>query len=546
MGCGEEREEGQNQVIHHTGEKEGEGRLEPGDSSDRGEDGEEERGERLEPGNSPLDLLGTFSNRWTFGLAFGAIANTLMSLICGQYLPKGIPTWAQASIEVGVSYYPIFVCHTTNNKIIGSVIGFFYTLAWLAGTTVHIVGCPYELINFNFNKIIVYWPSMLSLTFLVVDFFCMFIKSCRMLRAGHVSEENCFLQVHQAEHVKRLFKKHVNNPKSWFQRKIYAWDPCFKFPSRMVGTAVLALFCLYIFATIQFAGYVFIINQLKSYEDVLSQTELNHSVRYLTEFKDALNGFPVMLLVLVLIGILFVYTFVYPIKHGEVKATLEKWMLVFLIYAIVYIIIKVQVYIAAKFFLQKKTTPDDKHKLIALDNRKAYHNFNYFILIYNVFLGLGDGSIRLLLSIILGTCLVARIDRSILQRGFESFDSGYNTWIGMIYMDHYHTNPVLLSFCNILLTTRADKIVRESNAHFQLSNATGPHVTSRALTRWLLFYTLLKNPRLIINRKVRELADPNTNDSVFQTRLFQASVMEAGMRKYETLINANCKNYKEE
>lgn len=34
--------------------------------------------------------------------------------------------------------------------------------------------------------------------------------------------------------------------KSWFQTRIYEWDPCFQFPSRMIGTVVLAFICLYL------------------------------------------------------------------------------------------------------------------------------------------------------------------------------------------------------------------------------------------------------------------------------------------------------------
>ncbi|KAM4708195.1 stimulated by retinoic acid gene 6 protein-like [Discoglossus pictus] len=553
----------------------------------------------------PLDLVGTFSNRWTFGFAFGAIANTIMNVLLEDYLPVDVPNWAKAfvfliaSIEVGVSYYPIFTCFTTSHKIVGSIIGFFYSLAWLAFTTVYIVRCPNDDVKFHINKIMIYWPSMLSLTFLVGQFFYTFIKSCRMLGAGHVSEEECFLQVHQDEHVKRLLRKPVNNPKSWFQRKIYDWDPCFKFPSRMIFTSVLALFCLYIFATLQFALFAMLMSLLKIIEDKLLKTDYNPYVIYLTEFNDALNGsfifgsvltciyyvlcvmhilvcyrkhirklrmgdkgflaktfhtpdpsfcvasvgqyvgwqvayilwgFQTMLLVLFLIGIIFVYLIVYPLKHGKVLEFLDKWGFVVLTFVIIIILYKLQIYIATMFFIQKKINPEDKQKPIALDNRKAYHNFNYFILIYNVFLGFGAGFSRLLYSLGLGTCLVARIDRSILQRGFESMDKGYKTWIGMLYMDHYHTNPVLVSFCDILLRMRAEKRARESNVNCDLTKETGTHVSSQARTRWFLAYTLIKNPRIIMNRKVKELEDPETRDIVLQTRLLQASMMEAEIR----------------
>lgn len=39
---------------------------------------------------------------------------------------------------------------------------------------------------------------------------------------------------------------HREGEKSWFQTRVYEWDPCFQFPSRMIGTLVLAFICLYL------------------------------------------------------------------------------------------------------------------------------------------------------------------------------------------------------------------------------------------------------------------------------------------------------------
>lgn len=34
-------------------------------------------------------------------------------------------------------------------------------------------------------------------------------------------------------------------PLSWFQRTVYEWDPHFKFPNRIIGTAIISLIGLY-------------------------------------------------------------------------------------------------------------------------------------------------------------------------------------------------------------------------------------------------------------------------------------------------------------
>lgn len=34
---------------------------------------------------------------------------------------------------------------------------------------------------------------------------------------------------------------------------------------------------------------------------------------------------------------------------------------------------------------------------------------------------------------------------------------GYSTWIGMIFADHYHNNPVMVCFCQLLVSNTVKK-----------------------------------------------------------------------------------------
>ncbi|XP_064147776.1 LOW QUALITY PROTEIN: stimulated by retinoic acid gene 6 protein-like [Loxodonta africana] len=169
--------------------------------------------------------------------------------------------------------------------------------------------------------------------------------------------------------------------------------------------------------------------------------------------------------------------------------------------AVVVGIMILQVWIAASFFLQPKMGTADKQKPLALNNRKAFHNFNYFLFFYNVLLGLGACLFRLLISCVLGTWLIARIDRTIMQNGYERADMGFRAWIGMLYVDHYHTNPVLVSFCHILMTGHRERKLQQAIKYWRLSQSTGPRVSARSRTRWLLLQTLINNPSLIMFRK---------------------------------------------
>ncbi|KAM8960527.1 stimulated by retinoic acid gene 6 protein-like [Pelodytes ibericus] len=521
----------------------------------------------------PLDLVGTFTNRWTYGFAFGATANKIIFLFREEYLPPGVPHWAKAfgllagALEVALCYYPIFACLTTEKKIVGSIIGFFYTLFWLIVTLIDLVSCPHETEFEQYEKVISNWPSLLCLLFLLGRFVHIFITRIRMGK----SEDQEFLQEHQAEHVRQLFRKPVEKPKSWFQRKIYTWDPNFRFPNRIISTSVLSLFCLYIFITSEFNGFKRILQKIK-YLEVLLPSESSD----ITDFLNALRGvwffttflasfitvsyvfhilacyrkhikrlwvgnklflpntfqipapsqsivaiaryssmqvayilwgYLIMHTVLLVFGMIFVYLVIYPIRDGTFWDLLKDLLLLFIIpFGIVITLMYIQVLLAAAFFLQKKISPEDKQKPLALDNRKGFQNFNYFFFFYNVIVGFGSCLFRLMRSMILGSWLIARLDRPVMPRGFEKLDPGYSTWIGMIYVDHYHSNPVLVSFCKILLTTKAEKEVSDYYLKYvSTQNSTELKTSVQAKTRWFLFYTLLKNPSLIKHRKQKPL-----------------------------------------
>ncbi|CAM4559613.1 unnamed protein product [Lepidochelys olivacea] len=535
----------------------------------------------------PLDFVGTFSNRWSFGFAFGATANKVMFLFSEGYRPLQVPQWAQAivlligSTEVGLSYFPFFACLSTEFRITGSVLGFFYTFTWFIITITNIVQCPHGQVMGDYEKIIFYWPSLFCLIFLLGRFALMFVKALRVrLKMDVSSQENHFLEDHQAQHVKRLVRKPQERQvrKSWYQRKVYEWDPCFQFPGRMIGTSALALICLYIFIVIEFYIYKQFSQELKildqRFEELVDSSNgsevlvpavlqlkefinVTEGVWIFTTFAASLTcvsyvfhilacyrkhmkrlwagekhflplrsrepassqsvaaiarysgwqiayilwGYLIIHVVQCLFGVMIMYSFVLPIQHGQGLEVAKGLGIGILTVGIAMGLMILQIKIAARFFLQPKILPDDKQKPLALNNRKAFHNFNYFLFFYNVLLGLGACLFRLLCSILLGTWLIARIDRTIMQKGYEAADMGFNTWVGMIFMDHYHTNPTLLSFCHILLAGTTEKKLQKSTKYYIFNNISKPRVSTRARTRWLLLYTLLNNPRLTELRK---------------------------------------------
>ncbi|XP_039712104.1 stimulated by retinoic acid gene 6 protein-like isoform X1 [Pteropus medius] len=551
----------------------------------------------------PLDFVSTFSNRWSYGIAFGATANKVMFLFSEGYRPLQIPQWAQAfvlligGIEVGLSHFPFFACLSSEFRLVSSVLGFSYSLVCEKGRTpvpqglflscrfaitiLHITQCPHGQFWGKYEAVIFYWPSLLCLSFLLGRFLHMFVKSLRVHLGWELQmEEKPFLEVHQAEHVKQLLRKPPlqEKKKSWFETRIYEWDPCFQFPSRMIGTTVLAFICLYLFIIIEFCIFMYVRDELNVFEGELesyitSKNQTGTLAPVILQVKELMNvtkgvwvvtifpasltcisylfhilacyrkhmkrlwagnkhflplkfhnpsssesvvaiarysgwqiayilwGYLIIHVVQTLCGVAIMYSLVLPIIHNRSLEMLQGLGVGILTISIVLGLMILQVWVAASLFLQPKMGTADKQKPLALNNRKVFHNFSYFLFFYNVLLGLSACLSRLLTSCILGTWLIARIDRTIMQSGYERADMGFRAWIGMLFVDHYHTNPVLVSFCHILITGHRERSLQQAIKYGYLNQSPGHRISARSRTRWLLLQTLINNPRLVMLRK---------------------------------------------
>ncbi|GAA6091216.1 STRA6-like, partial [Tachysurus ichikawai] len=220
-------------------------------------------------------------------------------------------------------------------------------------------------------------------------------------------------------------------------------------------------------------------------------------------------GYLIVHYVQFMFALLFAYLVVLPIQKAGFLPWFSSLVTLLLTIFIVVSLVVVQVVMVQIFFLQDKLSPNDKDKPLALNNRRAFNSFNYFFFFYNVIMGLSNCILRLINSCIVGTWLVPRIDRTIMQRGYEVMDPGYATWVGMIIADHYHRNPVLLCFCHLLLKHTLQR-QRAVNTYAQSDTAEFPGI-SRVRTRWLLLYTMLRNPKLILLRKRHHSNNHNSN-----------------------------------
>ncbi|XP_033948271.1 STRA6-like [Pseudochaenichthys georgianus] len=558
----------------------------------------------------PLDTIGSLSNRWSYGFAFGAVSSSVMLLFSESYIPFSVPSWARAivylvgALEVGLVYFPFFACLSTPFRTTGAVLGILYSLSWIMVTLWDTFTCPDGMILGKYQKLIIQWPCILSLIFLLGRFVNILVKAVRIhLQVEQGTEE--LTEQHQVQHVKRLLCKTPvhSKPLSWFQRRVYEWDPYFKFPNRIIGTIIISLIGLYMMTLADYSVSDLAFDQVGRWKDTLKHLVISCNdteaqgfmITQLEEFIDvsrkawlatnifaSLNsvayclhvlacyrkhlkrlwkgqkgflpekfhnpssavsvasiarysgwqiaftlwGYVIVHFVHFLFALLLVYGLILPIMHGRALSMLHNLGIIVLTMSLVISLVILQVVLVQIFFLQDKMSPTDKQKPLAINNRKAFHCFNYFFFFYNVVMGIGNCIMRLLCSIVVGTWLVSRIDRTIMQRGYETMDPGYATWIGMIFADHYHNNPVMVCFCQLLVSNTWERHTASAYSTFSNVQSESP-VNSRARRRWILFYTLLRNPHLILLRKhhLCSSSSVHTSSSPHSDMVVQACVM---------------------
>ncbi|XP_033029364.1 stimulated by retinoic acid gene 6 protein-like [Lacerta agilis] len=547
----------------------------------------------------PFDII-AFSNRWSLGFAFGIIADKVMYLFTSDHFISAFPRWAKVfvvlihAVEVGISMYPFFACLSTSYTITGAILGFLYTAAWMVISVIDYFLCPDNNYLGEYDNLIKGWPSLACYLFLLGRFVLIFVKAIRdRCRSDSVNEETSFVETHQILYVQRLLRKPLLQPpqKSWIRRKMYEWDPYFRFPSRIIATAVLLFVCLYTFVVGEFIVSHFTFGMLKDLKTLLdhwlqssietpleseqymsfskSLGEFNAvaqgvwicttvascvaSVAYIllmlacyrkhikklragkkcfflmesetvpstqcvlalgrfTAYQIAyiLWGYVIMHLLQFVAGMIFMYLIILPMVHGEWAKLLDKWGTVLLSFVLVMLLRRLEMFAGSRVFLQPKISPKDDQRPLALDNRKAFVNFSYFLFFHSVVVGLFSCLMRVLRSTVLGAFLIGRLDRPVMPRGFEDCDKAFKSWVAMLFMDHYHSNPILVCFCHILDTKIRQRQWQKVNGPTENTDMReiAPRVSGRARKRWLLLYTLLNNPSLLKFQKRRLGSSP--------------------------------------
>jgi len=154
---------------------------------------------------------------------------------------------------------------------------------------------------------------------------------------------------------------------------------------------------------------------------------------------------------------------------------------------------------------------------ITVDNRRLFSIMSYFFFFYNILLGLFSCLGRIVKGMILGVVFLSRIDRTSLMQGFQTWDHAFVAYLGFVNLLVAHSHPVMLMFCQLLINRNKDHGLEESlpqnqpvkhrspkengGATVYTRQLRLPRLSQKAVNRWHVAVTLLRNPSLIKYRK---------------------------------------------
>lgn len=161
--------------------------------------------------------------------------------------------------------------------------------------------------------------------------------------------------------------------------------------------------------------------------------------------------------------------------------------------------------------------------MIGDHNRAVFAFSTIFEQFFYTLNGFGTLTYRIISAIVLGIMYLTRVDLQLVP-GEPWFDPGYDLYYRMIQQERFSSNKVMLAFCTFLLEgveiDKEETLLSSSTSHvdneetvgllsaFQTKNRRAllkkfRHLSStqKAVTRWQLLCTLVKNPNLCAFRK---------------------------------------------
>lgn len=95
-------------------------------------------------------------------------------------------------------------------------------------------------------------------------------------------------------------------------------------------------------------------------------------------------------------------------------------------------------------FIVGYTVLEDKKRSMQLRNRRAFEYVDFLLLAVGVLNGLVKFAARAVQSMAINLAHMLRADAAVVPRGFDHFDVGFKCYTGMLAVDRFYSNPILL------------------------------------------------------------------------------------------------------
>lgn len=154
--------------------------------------------------------------------------------------------------------------------------------------------------------------------------------------------------------------------------------------------------------------------------------------------------------------------------------------------------------------------------ILAMDNRRLFFIFTYFMFFYNIFIGIFSCLMRIIKAIILGALFLPRLDHSTLPKKFQRMDPGFDAYCGFMHVESTHTNPVAMVFISILQAESLTALKRKEKKILNIIlrdeyQEMLAKKRRKARWKWLLAYTLVNNPEISLQRRLVLAKERNEN-----------------------------------
>ncbi|KAI9136378.1 retinol binding protein receptor-domain-containing protein [Paraphysoderma sedebokerense] len=150
--------------------------------------------------------------------------------------------------------------------------------------------------------------------------------------------------------------------------------------------------------------------------------------------------------------------------------------------------------------------------------RSIFWQYNYLITFTDIVQGVTSFLFRLVLAVTSNALYSLNIDDSILAKGLRSWDAGYISYLSLVVGEHIYGNEIMIAFIGVLKESVEDshgfavssgEKVKSGDRKFEIEIENSENQSKRsyylrnrrAFNKWLVSYTLLKNPGLIRQRK---------------------------------------------